>query len=204
MKKKWNDYLWIAELTYITLGLVNILFAWLGMIFFLTPLAIAIFGGGKAYCNHFCGRGQLLNLLGSKLKMSKNITPPKFLRSTWFRYAFLTFFMTMFGLMIFSTYKVFTGISLEQAVTLLWTFKLPWMWADVSAVAPWMAQFAFGFFGVMLTSSTLGFITMVLSKPRSWCVYCPMGTMTQGICKLKHGRELPSDERGCEKDRGVA
>ena len=26
---------------------------------------------------------------------------------------------------------------------------------------------------------------MILFKPRSWCVYCPMGTMTQLICKGK-------------------
>lgn len=25
----------------------------------------------------------------------------------------------------------------------------------------------------------IGFATMILFKPRSWCVYCPMGTMTQ-------------------------
>ena len=204
MKKTWRDYLWIAELTYVSLGLFNILFAWLGMVFFVTPLLIAIFGGGKTYCNHFCGRGQLLGLLGGRLRLSRNATPPRFLRSAWFRYGFLTFFMTMFGLMIFSTYKVFTGLPLEQAVTLLWTFKLPWTWAEVGAVAPWMAQFAFGFFGVMLTSSTLGLITMVLLRPRSWCVYCPMGTMTQGICKLKHGRDPGNHERGCEKGCGAA
>ena len=23
-------------------------------------------------------------------------------------------------------------------------------------------------------------------RPRSWCVYCPMGTMTQGICRLRN------------------
>ena len=27
---------------------------------------------------------------------------------------------------------------------------------------------------------------MLLFKPRSWCVYCPMGTMTQLICKAKN------------------
>lgn len=48
------------------------------------------------------------------------------------------------------------------------------------------AQFAFGFYSVMLTSTVLGLITMVLFKPRSWCVYCPMGTMTQMICKIKN------------------
>ena len=71
-------------------------------------------------------------------------------------------------------------------MTLLWVFKLPWQWAKVDMVAPWAAQFAFGFYSVMLTSTTLGMITMVLFKPRSWCVYCPMGTMTQLICKAKH------------------
>ena len=118
-KKKWSDYLWIAELCYLCLGLFNILFAWLGMLFFCLPLFIAIFGGSKAYCNHYCGRGQLLGLLGEKLKLSRNSPPPAFLRSPWFRYGFLTFFMVMFVLMLRSTYQVFIGAPLSQTVTLL-------------------------------------------------------------------------------------
>ena len=34
MKQKWYDYLWIAELAYWVLGILNILFAWLGVLFF--------------------------------------------------------------------------------------------------------------------------------------------------------------------------
>ena len=49
--RKWVNYLWIAELSYLFLGLFNILFAWLGMVFFSIPLLVAIFGGSKAYCN---------------------------------------------------------------------------------------------------------------------------------------------------------
>lgn len=187
MKRKWYDYLWIAELLYWVLGVCNILFAWLGMVFFCIPLLMAIVGGNKTYCNRFCGRGQLLGLLGSKF--SRNAPPPRFLRSRWFRGGFLAFFMVMFGLMLRSTYMVFSGAPLRQSVTLLWTFKLPWQWAEVGMVAPSVAQFAFGFFGVMMTSTVLGLLTMVLFRPRSWCVYCPMGTMTQGICKLKQGKE---------------
>ena len=37
--------------------------------------------------------------------------------------------------------------------------------------------------------TVLGLVTMVLLKPRSWCVYCPMGTMTQLICRGKHRGE---------------
>ncbi len=191
-QKHWYDYLWVASALYLALGLFNILFAWLGLICFIVPLMIAAIGGNKAYCNRYCGRGQLFELLGGRLGLSRKKAPPKFLRSLWFRYGFLIFFMTMFLLMVYNTYLVFAGRTLKEAVTLLWVFKLPWQWADVSFVTPWVAQFAFGFYGVMLTSTVLGLATMALYKPRSWCVYCPMGTMTQGICQLKHRKELPN------------
>ncbi|HBF4262755.1 TPA: 4Fe-4S binding protein [Clostridioides difficile] len=186
-KKHWYDYLWIFSSIYLILGFVNIIFAWIGLICFFVPLAISIVKGNKAYCNKYCGRGQLFNLLGNKLKLSRNRDIPKFIRSKWFRYGFLTFFMVMFANMLFSTYLVFEGSrNFKEVVTLLWTIKMPWQWAyHGTLVSPWVVQFAFGFYSVMLTSTVLGLITMMLFKPRSWCVYCPMGTMTQMICKSK-------------------
>jgi hypothetical protein len=67
-KKHWYDYLWIWAILYFALGFFNILFAWFGMIDFLLPLGIAIFGGNKFFCNHLCGRGQLFSKLGGDLK----------------------------------------------------------------------------------------------------------------------------------------
>lgn len=190
-KKHWYDYLWIVSGLYLILGFVNILFAWLGLLCFAIPLLIAIIGKNKAYCNRYCGRGQLFQLLGGRLGLSRNRDIPSWLRSKWFRYGFLTFFMFMFGNMLFSTYLVFADVrSLREVVTLLWTIKLPWNWVDTAGVTPWVAQFAFGFYSVMLTSTVLGLITMAIFKPRSWCVYCPMGTMTQGICQLQNRKEL--------------
>lgn len=185
-KKHWSEYLWIASVLYLFLGLFNILFAWLGLLCFMIPLIISIAGGGKAYCNKYCGRGQLLNLLGNKYKLSRNKPMPKFMKHKYFRYGFLIFFLTMFGSMLFNTYIVFQGAnSLSEIITILWTFKVPWSFADYSYIAPWIAQFAFGFYSLMLTSTILGLITMAFYKPNSWCVYCPMGTMTQSICKIK-------------------
>ena len=185
--KKWYDYLWIVSIAYLILGFFNILFAWVGLLCFFIPLLMDLFGKEKVYCNNYCGRGQLFNILGTKLKLSRNKSIPKFLRAKWFRYGFLVFFMTMFLNMIFTTYLVFKGVNnLSEVVTLLWTFKLPWNWAYNVKVTPWIAQFAFGFYSVMLTSTILGFITMIFFKPNSWCVYCPMGTITQLICKAKY------------------
>ena len=185
-KNKWYDYLWIFSTIYLLLGFFNILFAWLGLICFITPLAISLIKGNKAYCNKYCGRGQLFSLLGGRFGLSRKKDMPKWMRSTYFRYGFLMFFLTMFGVMLWNTYLVFAGEELKQVVTLLWTFKLPWHWAYHGTLfSQGVAQFAFGFYSVMLTSTLLGFVTMVLFKPRSWCVYCPMGTMTQMICKIK-------------------
>lgn len=191
MKKHWYDYLWIASLLYLVLGFFNILFSWLGLLCFCIPLAMALAKGTKGYCNRYCGRGQLFGLLGGRFGLSRKKDIPRWMKSKGFRYGFLIFFFAMFFVMLFNTYLVFAGVrDMEQVVTLLWMFKLPWHWAyHGTLLHEGAVQFAFGFYGVMLTSTVLGLITMVLFKPRSWCVYCPMGTMTQLICKTKAAKK---------------
>jgi len=184
--KHWNDYLWIVSVIYLVLGLFNILFAWIGLLCFFIPIIISIISGTKLYCNNYCGRGQLFSLLGDKCNLSLKQDTPKILRSKWFIYGFLIFFLTMFISMLISTYFVFKEVgSLKQIVTLFWTFKLPWNFAYHGVAANWVSQFAFGFYSLMLTSTLIGSIVMILFKPRTWCVFCPMGTMTHLICKLK-------------------
>ena len=186
-KKHWYDYLWIWTIAYFILGYFNILFAWLGMIDFMVPMLLAIFGGNKAFCNSFCGRGQLFNKLGTSCKCSRNTLAPRFLTTKWFRYGFLTFFMTMFANTIYQSWLVAAGAkNLREALKLFWTFHVPWDWAyTAGTISDGMAQFSFGFYSMMLTSTLIGLIVMVLYKPRTWCTFCPMGSMTQGICKLK-------------------
>ncbi|MGE4353078.1 MAG: 4Fe-4S binding protein [Oscillospiraceae bacterium] len=187
MKKRWHDYLWIFSSVYLLLGFFNIFFAWLGLLCFFTLVLISLFGGGKTYCNRYCGRGQLFEILGGRFGLSRKQDMPRWMRSKAFRYGFLIFFFVMFFQILWNTWLVAAGTTgLRQIVTLLWTFKLPWHWAYHGTQLPhWAAQFSFGFYSVMLTSTTLGFVTMMLFKPRSWCTYCPMGTMTQLICRAR-------------------
>ena len=193
MKKKkfWYDYMWIWTVLYFVLGFFNILFAWLGMIDFLLPLFIAIFGGNKAFCNRYCGRGRLFTVISDRLKWSDKRPAPKWLSSKYFRYGFLTFFMIMYGNIIYQTWLVFSGAStLRTAVKLFWTFRIPWNWAyTASGVPEWITQYSYGFYSMMLTSTLIGLILMVIYRPRTWCSFCPMGTMTQSICKLKNKEE---------------
>lgn len=195
-KRHWYDYLWIWTILYFTLGFFNILFAWLGMIDFLVPVVLAVFGGNKWFCNRFCGRGQLFTKLGAECRCSRNRTAPRWLSSGWFRYGFLLFFLTMFGNMLFQTYLVAGGArSLKETIQLFWTFRVPWGWTYTAGMVPdWVAQFSFGFYSLMLTSTLIGLFVMVLYKPRTWCTFCPMGTMTQGICKVRNEKYMSKEE----------
>ena len=82
-------------------------------------------------------------------------------------------------------------------------FMRPWHWAyHETLVHLGAAQFVLDFYSVMLTSTVLGFITIMPFKPRSWCVYCPIGTMTQLICKMKHSFCSQSGD-WCRKFPGI-
>ena len=52
MKKKRSDYLWIASLLYLFLGLFHILFAWVGLICFVVPVLLGVGKGERCYCSH--------------------------------------------------------------------------------------------------------------------------------------------------------
>lgn len=186
-KQHWYEYLWLWPIVYFTLGLFNILFAWMGLIDFLLPLFIAVVFGNKAFCNRYCGRGQLFSLLPRKLNCSSWKPAPRLLASPLFRYGFLLFFLTMFGAILSRTYLVFQGtVSLRETVDLLWVFSLPWAQSHSTGSAPaWIVQFGFGLYSLMLTSAVIGLIVMALYRPRTWCSFCPMGCMTQLICKAK-------------------
>ena len=191
--KNFYDYLWLWPIIYFALGFFNILFAWLGMIDFILPLLFAIFGGNKFFCNRLCGRGRLYAFLPKKFKkLSRGVPAPKWLSSNYFRYGFLIFFMAMFCNVLYQTWLVFRGASsLRETVTLFWTFKLPFSWAYTAGSVPeWIAQYSFGLYSLMLTSALIGLIVMYLYRPRTWCAFCPMGTMTQLICKLGNKQEL--------------
>ncbi len=187
-KRNWYDFLWVWSIIYFSLGFFNILFAWLGMIDFIVPLIFAIFRGNKNFCNRYCGRSQLFTFLGTNLGLSRKKLAPKWLHSRWFRYVFLAFFMTMFANIVFHTFLVFSGAqTLREVIKLLWTIKVPWGWTYTSGFFPdWVAQFSFGFYSLMLTSTIIGLVLMAFYRPRTWCTFCPMGTMTQEICRIKH------------------
>ena len=90
---------------------------------------------------------------------------PAWMKGKLFRYGFMVFFLAMFGNMLFGTYQVFReAASLREVVTLFWTLDVPWRFAYHGSAEPWVAQFAFGFYSLMLTSVILGILTMLFTS----------------------------------------
>jgi polyferredoxin len=162
-KTRWYDLLWIPMVISWLLPFYNIHFVWLTAVIMAVSVGITLFANSKTYCNNYCGRGQLYQLLGGRLGLSLNRKPPRFLRSRWFRLAFFTLFLVKFGMMMTSTPgSVESAEGLEQA---------------------------------MFMTLAMGLLAMILFKPRSWCVCCPMGTTMQGICRIRnHGSEKRADD----------
>lgn len=186
-QKKWYDYMWVVSAAYFTMGFFNIVFAWFGLVCMFIPLLVAIFGGSKVWCNKYCGRGQIFMHLGNTFGLTTRKLAPKWMSSKWFRNAFLVWFMSFFIQMIVLTVMVARGAeSLHETIHLLWSFHVPWHWAYTMPVEPWVAQFAFGLYGIMLTSLIVGVVLTIVYRPRTWCTFCPMGNMTQMICKAKN------------------
>ena len=77
-------------------------------------------------------------------------------------------FVRAFGFRLFMVLFIFTmfGIQLSFAKN----------WGDVGRV----------FWTIILITTIVGITLSFIYAPRTWCSFCPMGTMTQLICRLKH------------------
>lgn len=45
-------------------------------------------------------------------------------------------------------------------------------------------------YNITITSTIIGLVVMALFKPSTWCIFCPMGTMTQMIYKQEAKEKL--------------
>ncbi|NIZ40716.1 4Fe-4S binding protein [Spirochaetales bacterium BR193] len=181
-QKRWHRHLWIISILYFSLGLFNILFAWLGLICIVTPIISAIMKNDKSFCYNYCPRSKVLDLLGHRLKLSRHKAPPAFLSHPWFRKGFMfLFFGTAFTIYCTTLIRI-GGRPTQEILISLWQFHLPWTVRHINAVPPPLALFALSSYSAMIVSMILSIVTMLLYRPRSWCAYCPMGTLTQSIC----------------------
>lgn len=120
-------------------------------------LTIMAFFNGKYWCGNICPHGSLFD--GVILSISKNRAIPGFLKNRWFAAVIFTWFMVMLGIRL---------------------VKVMSLWGETSFPAKLGYIFTMNYTVVTI----IGLLMAIFITPRSWCSFCPMGTMEKLSYKL--------------------
>ncbi|MGM5488343.1 MAG: 4Fe-4S binding protein [Nanobdellota archaeon] len=136
----------------------------------MATLLILSFYRGRYWCGNICPRGSFFDIIVKRIFRVKDVPP--FFRSNLFRVSFLIFFFMLFG----------------------------WRLSRVMASQDPVAQLGFIFVTVCLFTTIIGFVLATLYSPRSWCIFCPMGTLQSFIHSFRSkGKGINIKEEACIK-----
>ena len=174
-----QNILWIITVLLFILSFVNIGFMSLGIICFIIPFVQYMKYKDKVWCKYYCPRAGFFTKMLGKISLKKTI--PRSLRSEQIKtivlYYFLIniFFITMSTIMVFlqrippidelRLFIVF-GTSLQLPQLIHWN------------IPPVLLHFSYRMLSVMVTSISVGAILGFIYMPRSWCIICPVMTLT--------------------------
>ena len=131
----------------------------LGLLVMLVMLALISIGlvNGRFFCGNICPHGSLFDTVISKISFNRKI--PSFFKNKFLKWGFFALFMGMF---VFRFIIALTAS--EGALT-----------ANLGAM--FVMQY-------LIMPTILGVTLAILINPRTWCSFCPMGTMTNVMSKL--------------------
>jgi NAD(P)H-flavin reductase len=150
-----RKYAWIFTLTVAVGGLW---FPKLGLLVLpvIAGLSLTSFFKGRYWCGNICPHGSLFDAV--MLKFSKNREIPKFFKSNFLRITFLLFFSFQIGRKLINVINIY-------------------------GQAPFLDKLGFIFVASYLMVTVLGGITSIFYSPRTWCQFCPMGSIQHGSYK---------------------
>ena len=164
-QKRFNRHFETPGLPLYWIIIAYIILAWffpviglIAIICMIGPVLTSIWKG-RWWCGHVCPRGNMYDRLLSKYSPHRPI--PKFVRTFGFRLFMVFFIFGMFGFQL--------------------TFTVPWsegglpMWAGIGRV----------FWTIIVITTVVGVVLNFIYAPRTWCSFCPMGTISNWVAPKK-------------------
>ena len=96
MKKSIMSWSWILMVLFFTLSVVDIRFGILGIFCMVTPIYLAIKGGGRVHCVKYCPRGSMFSIFLEKISFKNNL--PKAINNKLVKNAMLIWMIGMFSI----------------------------------------------------------------------------------------------------------
>jgi len=179
MKKKRNLYL--ITLSFFLLGLININLAWFGLLCFTLPFYLLFRDNSKTWCKKYCPRADLFCFAFDN-KKNKKRELHKWFKGRKLKKVVLGYFALNLFVIIMSTSMValFDEPAVEK-VRFLIAFEIPWNLPQLivlSNIPQWVIHFSYRIYSMMLTSTVIGLWLGYLYKSRTWCLICPVNTLS--------------------------
>ena len=178
-KINWKNALFLGTILFFILSLINISFAFLGIICVITPFYMVIKSGEKLWCTTYCPRASLFSKLFKKISL--DLKPPEWLYKKETKRFVLNYFCINLVFIVFSSYMVAqNSIMPMNFVRLLMVFQIPVELPQLIHIAlpDVISHIGFRIFSIMFTSTIIGMILGIMFKPRTWCAICPVQTLT--------------------------
>ncbi len=180
MRSFFKNNLYIFTLLFFLLGLFNMLFAWLGTICMVLPFVLLKRDQKKTWCHKHCPRADLFTTLLKNNPLGKRPIP-QWIRSEKTKTFFLRFFLLNIFFMTMSTFGVLSSrIAPMEYLRFFIAFRVPFtipQMVELSA-APWLLHLSYRFFSMFFTTTFVGLIMGLFYQPRTWCVVCPVSTLS--------------------------
>ena len=159
--------------------MIHISFSILGLICFITPFIQFYIYKDKVWCKYVCPRAGYFNVLIGKINIG--LKPPKFFNKIGVKKAVVTYFgLNLFFITMSTIMVALARINPIEEVRFLIIFSLPGQLPqllDLVLPSP-LIHLGYRVYSMMFSSVVVGTIIGILYRPRSWCVICPVNTLT--------------------------
>lgn len=194
MTKKNKKIFSIITISYFLLGFVNIYFSYLALACMVIPFYLLFRDKKNIWCTGVCPRADYLSLFRF-INFGKKA--PEWLFGNRMKKNLLTYFCLNIMFIFLSSIMVQSGrIAPIDKIRLFIMFQLPrdmpQLWT-LDSYSPSLLHLAYRLYSLMLSSTILGTVLAVLYKPRTWCVVCPVKTLSTSYLQQVNTKEAVNE-----------
>ncbi|MBI9097485.1 MAG: 4Fe-4S binding protein [Spirochaetaceae bacterium] len=179
-----TKYLYLITLSYFILAFLNITFALLALVCMAVPFILLFKNREKTWCTNYCPRVDyfsLFRIFKTGFKIPKWFTDERLKKFVFQYFCINVFFIIMSTVMVSrGNFAPIDNIRFLIAFEIPGT--LPQLWTPVELPAA-IIHLSYRLYSIMFTSSVLGTLLAILFKPRTWCVVCPINTLSTGFLR---------------------
>lgn len=179
-KLKNNRLLFLVTLSFLLLGFVNIHFALIGFLCMTAPIVLLVKTNRKAYCQGYCPRANMYQKL-KYIKSNKKVRRmPKWMMGKKAKEIVFNYFLISLGIMVITTIMVLIGrVQPMLSVRLFIVIPLGPLPQIVTIESfPWLMHLSYRMYSMILSTTLLGLVLGLMYQPRSWCVICPITSVS--------------------------